>query len=280
MSLCSPFVLLTNAHTNGKVVGAFNVGNMEMIKGVVQAAEELETPIIMQIGEKRFSHSPLDLLAPMMVSAAKCANIDIAVQLDHAESISAIQKALEYGFTGIMYDGSSFSLAKNIQETRKIVEMAHSQHAFVEGELGILSGSEGGPEKEALYTNPDHALQFIKDSACDALAISIGNAHGHYKGKPKLNFEALRAIRQLVDIPLVLHGGSGIPEEDFAKAVRLGICKINIATANFDALAKGARHAIQTNIEDNYFTLSAAMVDAVYKNTKNHIHMFNRMNRI
>ena len=277
MSLCSPAKLLSEAHKNGQVVGAFNVGNMERIRGVIQAAEKLETPIIMQIGEKRLPHSPLDLLAPMMINAAKCANVDIAVQLDHAESTSIIEKALEYGFTGIMYDGSSFPLAENIKKTRNIVEMTKPLQAFVEGELGVLSGSEGGPEKEALYTDPDYANQFVMESGCGALAISIGNAHGHYKGKPKLNFNALIAIRKLVDIPLVLHGGSGIPEEDFSRAVNLGICKINIATANFDAYAKGTRNAINENAEDDYFSLSAAMVHAVYKNTCEHIQMFNKM---
>lgn len=276
MPICTPLRLVQQAGSKSQIVPGFNVGNMEMVRGVVQAAEESNTAVILQIAEKRLAASPLHLLAPMMVSAARSAKVEVAVMLDHGESVSVIKEALDYGFSGIMFDGSGLPLNENIRKTMEIKELARQYGAVVEGEIGVLAGSEGGPEMEALYTSVPEAVLFAQSNCCDMLAVSIGNAHGHYKGKPKLNFDILREISNQVETPLVLHGGSGIPLEDFAKAAQMGIRKVNIATANFDALTKGARETFDSNLNADYFTLSETMTDYVRKNTLRHIEMFTK----
>jgi len=254
--------------TPGCLAGAFNAGNMEMAMGILRAAEELDRPILLQIAEKRLGHSPLHLMGPMMAEAARRAKIPVAVQLDHGESGDVIAEALSYGFTGIMFDGSSLPLGENIKRTSQLRK--NSPDVWLEGEIGVLSGSEGGPEAEALHSDPAQAEEYARVSGSDCLAVSIGNAHGHYKGKPKLNFAILEAIRRrLPDTPLVLHGGSGIPKEDLRRAAGLGICKVNIATASFDALRRGAEIA-----GGDYFALSEAMVQAVYESTLRQLEWF------
>ena len=267
--LVSPRDILIPAFREGRIAGAFNTGNLEMTMGILQAAEELDRPILLQIAEKRLGHSPLHLMGPMMVAAARSAKIPVAVQLDHGESEAVIEEALACGFTGIMYDGSALPLEENIANTRNLRGMAP---AWVEGEIGVLSGSEGGPEAEALHSDPAQTEEYARLSGCDCLAVSIGNAHGHYKGKPKLNFAILEEIhRRLPEMPLVLHGGSGIPRENLARAAGLGICKVNIATANFDALYRGARGGTD---DGDYFTLSRNMVRAVYESTARQLRWF------
>ncbi|MDR1734805.1 MAG: class II fructose-bisphosphate aldolase [Oscillospiraceae bacterium] len=268
--LISPAALLPQAAKEGRIIPAFNAGNMEMVAGIVRAVEEAQAPVILQIAEKRLAASPLHLLAPMLLEAAKVAAIPIAVQLDHGESREIIDRAVAYGFTGIMYDGSALPLEDNIRNTAAL--RAAYPEVWLEGEIGVLSGNEGGGEMQALCADPAQAEQFVRESKADCLAAAIGNAHGFYKGRPKLNFAVLEEIRRRTDVPLVLHGGTGIPEEDLAKAVRLGVCKVNIATAGFHALYTAA---VQ-NAGADYFTLTAAMQNAVYQNTKQHIAMFRR----
>ncbi|MDR1464229.1 MAG: class II fructose-bisphosphate aldolase [Oscillospiraceae bacterium] len=271
MPLVSPRDILLPAFRAGRLVGAFNTGNLEMTRGILWAAEELRSPILLQVAEKRLPTSPLALLGPLMVAAARSASVPVAVQLDHGESPAVIAEALAYGFTGVMFDGSALPLEENIVRTAAIRPKGNS--VWLEGEIGVLSGSEGGPEAEALHSDPAQAEAFAKSSGCDALAVSIGNAHGHYRGKPKLNFGILEEIRRrLPETPLVLHGGSGIPKEDLARAARLGICKVNIATASFDALYQSA--TTQAGRGGDYFSLSAAMAEAVYESTKRQILWF------
>ena len=273
MSLVSPRDILVPAWQSGRLVGAFNTGNLEMTMGILRAAEERGAPILLQIAEKRLPHSPMALMGPLMVNAARQANIPVAVQLDHGESPAVIDEALAHGFTGIMFDGSALSLEDNIAESVCVKAKAD----WLEGEIGVLSGSEGGPEAEALHSDPGQAAAFAAQSGCDALAVSIGNAHGHYKGKPKLNFGILKEIRNRTNLPLVLHGGSGIPKEDLAQAVKLGIFKVNIATASFDSLYQGAKNAIagaSSVPAEDYFSLSSALVQAVYESTLRHLDLF------
>jgi fructose-bisphosphate aldolase class II len=265
--LVSPRDILLPAFREGRLTGAFNTGNMEMTMGILRAAEDTNTPVLLQIAEKRLPHSPLALMGPLMVSAARRAKVPVAVQLDHGESEAVIAEALDCGFTGIMYDGSALPPEENAAQTRRVRAMCERHGgAWLEGEIGVLAGSEGGPEAKALHSDPAQARRYADEAGCDALAVSIGNAHGHYKGKPKLNFAALEEIHALLPAqPLVLHGGTGIPKEDLARAVRQGICKVNIATASFDALYQAARNAPQA---EDYFGLSTAMAGGVYENTR------------
>lgn len=278
MALVPMKALLESAEKNNIAVGAFSVGNMEMVMGAVAAAEELNTPIILQIAEVRLKNSPLELMGPMMISAAKRSKVDIAVHLDHGLKIETVEKALNLGFTSVMFDGSLLPLEENIQAVKQVRKMADEFGATVEAELGVVGGNEGeGKAHEILCTNPDDAKLFCDETGVDALAVAIGNAHGNYPVLPQLRFDVLDDINKIVDTPLVLHGGTGITDEMFRQAVMLGIRKINIATASFDSLA---RHALEycKNLEKaNYFELSRAMAEGVYENVKRHIKVFSFM---
>lgn len=280
MALVPMKKLLENAEKNNVAVGAFSVGNMEMVMGAVAAAEELNTPIILQIAECRLKNSPLELMGPMMLSAAKNAKVDIAVHLDHGLKIETVQKALEMGFTSVMFDGSTLPLEENIKAVKTVREMADKYGATVEAELGVVGGNEGdGAAHEILCTNPDDAKLFCDETNVDALAVAIGNAHGNYPVLPNLRFDVLDDINKIVDTPLVLHGGTGITDEMFQQAIMLGVRKINIATASFDNLAKYALDYCKPLEKANYFELSAQMSMGVYENVKRHIKVFSFMDR-
>lgn len=272
MALVTMNKLLQQAKNEGRGVGAFSVGNMEMVKGAIQAAEELETPIILQIAEVRLKHSPLALMGPMMVQAAKEAKVDVAVHLDHGLTVETVKKALELGFTSVMYDSSSFPFEENIKRTREVVEIAAEYGATVEAELGLVGGST---DHGIRCTDPEDAKIFCEKTGIDALAVAIGNAHGNYPTAPVLAFDVLEKISRNTNLPLVLHGGSGITDEDFQKAISLGIIKVNIATASFNRLVKRAEEYLQTPEKHNYFSLNEAMVQGTYENVLHHIKVFN-----
>lgn len=275
MSLVPMKTLLSEAEKRNIAIGAFSVGNMEMIMGAVSAAEELNTPIILQIAEVRLKNSPLELMGPMMVSAAKNAKVPIAVHLDHGLKFETVQKALELGFTSVMFDGSLLPLEKNIQEVKSVCEEAKKYGATVEAELGVVGGNEGeGKQHEILCTNPDDAKIFCDETGVDALAVAIGNAHGNYPVLPSLRFDVLDDIHKTVSTPLVLHGGSGITDEMFRQSIMLGIRKVNIATASFNRLATSAKNYCDTHEDVNYFDLSKAEAEGVYENVKRHIKIF------
>ena len=240
MALVTMKELLERAKNNHRGIGAFSVGNMEMVKGAIQAAEELDTPIILQIAEVRLKHSPLALMGPMMIQAAKEAKVDVAVHLDHGLTMEMVEKALELGFTSVMFDSSTYPFEENIERTAKVAELAKKYGATVEAEL-----------------------------------VAIGNAHGNYPVAPKLAFDVLEQIHDKTGIPLVLHGGSGITDADFRKAIELGIVKVNIATASFNRLTKHAEEYLKSEGVHNYFDLNVAMVQGTYENVRHHIEVFN-----
>lgn len=277
MALVTLKELITRAEANKIAVGAFSVGNMEMILGAIKAAEEMNTPIIIQIAEVRLPTSPLEIIGPMMVAAAENSFVDVCVHLDHGLKYETICKALEIGFSSVMIDGSLFSLEENIALTRKVVETAHEYGASVEAELGVVGGNEGGGKgHEIKYTDPAIADKFCKETGVDALAVAIGNAHGHYSVAPELRLDVLKEIDNSCDTPLVLHGGTGITPEIFQECIRNGICKVNIATASFDAVVRGAKNSIDDN--GNYFKMSQSIADEVCENIKKHIRIFNMEN--
>lgn len=266
--------LLVEADKNNSAVGAFSVGNMEMVMGVLRAAEETDTPVILQIAEKRLGNSPLELMGPMMVSAAKNSKVKVAVHLDHGLTLDCIKKALAYGFTSVMLDCSLKPLNENIETTKEVVRLAREYGATVEAELGVVGGNEGDTEEHIITcTDPKVAKHFCKETGIDALAVAIGNAHGNYPVLPELRFDVLEEIYNQTDIPLVLHGGTGITAEMFRQAISLGIRKINIATASFDALTASAKEYLSDG--ENFFTLSEKMVQGVYHNVTKHINIFN-----
>lgn len=278
MSLVTLKELLNRAEKKKIAVGAFSVGNMEMVLGAVKAAEKTNTPIIIQIAEVRLLTSPLKVIGPMMVAAAKNSSVDICVHLDHGLNFETVETALELGFSSVMIDGSLLNFEDNIALAKKVVEKAKLYGASVEAELGVVGGNEGGGKAHAIQcTDPDVAKEFCERTGIDALAVAIGNAHGHYSVKPELRLDILNQIDNVCDTPLVLHGGTGITPETFQECIRNGIRKINIATASFDALTKAAK---ETSIKEdtNYFKLSQAFADAVCNNVEKHIKIFNMEN--
>ena len=275
MALALMTDLLREAERHNKAVGAFNVADMEMIIGAIKAAETAKTPIILQIAQARLVYSPFHLIAPMMVSAARAAKIPVAVHLDHGQTLDVIQSALDYGFTSVMIDGSALPLEQNIAITNETLAAAKKYGAGVEAELGTIGGSEGGAEKKAVTTDPETVKTFLNRAPADALAVAIGNAHGHYRGTPQLDFEVLKTIRALTPAPLVLHGGTGISDEDFRQCIDCGIRKINIATANFDAATDGIRAYCARHDTSGFFGLHEAAVQGVYENVLRHIAVFN-----
>lgn len=276
MALINMKTLLQDAEKNKRAIGAFNVGNMEMIMGAVKAAEALNSPIILQIAERRMTYSPLALMGPMMISAAKNAKVDIAVHLDHGVTLPVIKEALDMGFTSVMYDGSHFPLAENIENTQAVVELAKGYQAAVEGEIGVVGGNEGEEKDQGIaYTRPEEARIFAEATKLDALAIAIGNAHGHYVTTPKLRFDILEATSKLLSVPLVLHGGTGLTPEDYMKSIGLGIRKINVATSGFQALTEGALSYLKGSEKPDYFGLNQGMVDSYCNKVKAYIRLFN-----
>jgi fructose-bisphosphate aldolase class II len=242
--------LLLAARRGGYAVGAFNIQNLESLLAVVEAAVEERSPVIVAVTPGAIKYAGLNHLAGLVKAAAESAPVPMALHLDHGEDIETVRKCLEAGFTSVMIDGSHLPFEENVALTRKVVELAHLRGVSVEGELGKLAGVE---EREAVLTDPDEAKEFVERTGVDALAVSIGTSHGAYKfkGEPRLDFERLRVIREKVDVPLVLHGASsvpqwiiekatkygaeltgakGIPEDHIRRAIEFGITKINIDT--------------------------------------------------
>lgn len=276
MALVKMKDLLRRAEEKNIGCGAFSVGNMEMVRGAIRAAEELDTPIILQIAEVRLKNSPLHLMGPMMVQAAKEAKVDVAVHLDHGLTFETVDKALELGFTSVMLDASTLPFEENIARVKVAVEKARKYGATVEAELGLVGGSEDGSCDHGIRcTDPDDAVVYARETGIDALAVAIGNAHGNYPVAPTLAFDVLEKIHEKVDIPLVLHGGSGITDKDFQRAISLGIRKVNIATASFNSLTAHVEKYMESTDKHNFFDLNEAMVQGTYENVKRHILVFN-----
>ena len=276
MALVKMKDLLKRAEEKNIGCGAFSVGNMEKVKGAIRAAEELNTPIILQIAEVRLKNSPLHLMGPMMVQAAKEAKVDVAVHLDHGLTFETVDKALGLGFTSVMLDASTLPFEENIAKVKTVVEKARKYGATVEAELGLVGGSEDGSCDHGIRcTDPDDAVVYARETGIDALAVAIGNAHGNYPVAPTLAFDVLEKIHEKVDIPLVLHGGSGITDKDFQRAISLGIRKVNIATASFNSLTAHVEKYMESTDKHNFFDLNEAMVQGTYENVKRHILVFN-----
>ncbi len=270
MSLVHMLELLDHAKKNGRAVGAFSVASLEMIQGVILAAEMANTPVILQIAQARLDTSPLHIIGPAMLAAARAARVDVAVHLDHGLTGECIREAIDLGFTSVMFDGSHLPLAENIAMTKQYVALAHTRGVNVEAEIGRVGRTERGEDAPIAYANPGEALLLIKETKADALAVGIGNAHGVYTATPQLRFDILEQISLGTPVPLVLHGGTGISPEDFRRAISLGVRKINIATACFQAAAIAA-HAAE---EQNIFDVSRRMIDATAKAALEHLHIF------
>ena len=225
--------LLEQARKGSYAVGAFNTNNMEIVQAIIEAADELESPVVLQASQGAIKYAGLDYIVAMVRTASEKTKVPVALHLDHGTSFDQAVQCIRAGFSSVMFDGSKHAFEQNVAKTIDVVRVAKPSGVSVEAELGKIGGTEDDihvDEAEALMTIPGEAKEFVERTGVDALAIAIGTAHGPYKGEPRLDFARLEKIRALVDVPLVLHGASGVPAEAITRAISLGICKINIDT--------------------------------------------------
>ena len=257
-------------------VGAFNTPTWENVRAVISAAERLGAPVIIshaQIHEKE--GAPLDEIGPLMVWAAERAKVPVCAFLDHGETVDYVKRAIDLGFGGAMFDGSLSPYDVNVAGTREVVAYAHARGCDVEAEIGALAQREGGGgEGKAVYTDPDLALRFAKDTGIDALAASFGTAHGIYREKPRLDFDRIRRIRELTGLPLVMHGGSGVSPEDYRTAIGCGVRKINY----YSYMARAGRNAVEAKLAAGdvtfFHVLAAAATEAMSADAERAMRVF------
>lgn len=270
-------------------VGAFNAANLESLQANFQAAEELNVPFIIQFAQCHESWIPLDVIGPLMVEFAKKSTVPVCVHLDHGETLEYLQKALEIGFTGIMYDGSTLPYGENLANTKKAVEMAKEYGAGVEAELGSMGRRESGAgdgtgeeDDTKIYTDPGRAKEFVAQTGIDALACSFGTTHGIYLKKPKLDFNVVQEVRkECGSIPVVMHGGSGVSNEDFQAGIRAGVRKINYFTYMDKAGGSAAAEYIRmvSGGEPVFFSgVLAAAREGMKENVKKAMKVFAMIN--
>ncbi|MDT2660015.1 class II fructose-bisphosphate aldolase [Enterococcus hulanensis] len=281
--------LLKDAKEKKYAVGAFNVPNLEAIRAVIQAAEELGSPVILQHAEVHENLISLDEIGPIMLQYARAAKVPVAVHLDHGASFEMCVKAIRLGFTSVMYDASSKEYEVNLAESKEIVKIAHAVGVSVEAELGhIFTSAVGGGEGrgsdssedyedlEDVYTDPDLAKAFVEETGVDCLAIGFGTVHGIYLKEPKLDLNRILQIKEKIDVPFVMHGGSGVSEENYRTAIKNGICKINYYTYMNKAAGKVLQEELENFSGDSVFfdELSLSATEAMKNNVKAAMEIF------
>jgi fructose-bisphosphate aldolase class II len=265
MALVNLNDLLRDAMKRGYAVGSFNMVGFGFLNGILEAAEEESSPVILSIAEVHLPHMQVEQFVPVALQSARRAGVPVAVHLDHGFHFETVVKAIRWGLSSVMFDGSEKDFEDNLDATKLVSRIAKSVGVSVEAELGRVGGAEGQDARvsdaerpaelvpgdkaeraDARYTDPDLAVRFVRETGVDVLAISVGNAHGFYRSPPKLDFERIKKIHDSVDVPLALHGGSGIPDESFIRAIRLGISKINYFTAMTYAAAMRIKEFMKT----------------------------------
>lgn len=250
MPLVTSQELLENAQKGKYAVGAFNVENMEMVLAAIEAAQELKAPIILQTTPSTVRYASLKQFYASVKAAAEDASVPVALHLDHGNSFELVMQALRVGYTSLMIDGSHLDFEGNIELTKRVVDVAKPSNIPVEAELGKVGGKEDDLDvKDAAYTDPAQAKEFVERTGITSFAVAIGTAHGFYKGIPKLDIDRLIEIRKVVDIPLVLHGASGLLDRDLERCIEEGICKINFATELRVAFSNGVKSVLRSEPE-------------------------------
>ncbi|MEW6624619.1 MAG: class II fructose-1,6-bisphosphate aldolase [Bacillota bacterium] len=242
--------LLDDAVKGKYAVGAFNCNNMEIIQAIVQAAEEENAPVIVQASQGAIKYAGLEYIVALTKIAAENTRVPVGLHLDHGTSFEQAMKCIRYGFTSVMIDGSAYPLQENIALTKRVIDVARAVGVSVEAELGKIGGTEDDitvDEKEAMFTDPAEAKEFVEATGVDSLAVAIGTAHGQYKGEPRLDFARLEKICSLIDTPIVLHGSSGVPDEAIQKAISIGVRKVNIDTNLREAFVLKAKQVMMEN---------------------------------
>jgi fructose-bisphosphate aldolase class II len=269
--------VLKPAQKQGYAVGAFNVYSLETIEAVYGAAEELKMPVIIAFGETYAPIANINLIGASVKEIAKDSKMPIALHLDHCKSKELIIKALQVGFTSVMFDGSELSFEENMKQTKEIVDIAHSVDATVEAELGYIPGEDTGEGIQIdQLTRTDEAVEFVKNTGCDALAIAVGTIHGNYTGEPKIYHERLKEIAAAVDVPLVLHGGSGNTESDIKLAIDEGVSKINVNTAISNAAVDKIKQLYKNEELGHLSQIMKLITPPMKEAVKNHMKLFSR----
>ena len=271
--------ILRDANERHYAVGAFNCLSLENVMGAIDAAEALRSPIILQLAEVQFPEpeAPMELMAPLYLEAAKRASVPVCVHLDHGQSIETCVKAIRLGFTSVMFDGAALPFEENVSVTKEVTRIAKAAGVDVEAELGKVGNS--GVDTADVFTDVEESVRFVQSTGIDALAVAIGNLHGHYVHTPQLNIQRLIEIHEANRLPLVLHGGSGTSVEDFKSCIHNGICKINVATAIQRGIMKRIRELLSTKPDEEYVPLKQVMIDASREVVAEHIQLFESNNR-
>ena len=270
--------VLKKAQEGNYAVGLFNTTDTDMLEAAISAAEELNSPIIIGTAEILLPSGELDLIAPSIIEAAKRAKVPVVVHYDHGLTFERCMQALKLGFSSVMFDGSAGDAEQNIKDTANIVKIAHAFDATVEGEIGHVGEAATGDNAVSdNYTTPQEAMEFIQKTGVDALAVAIGTAHGAYKEKPCLDIERLKAIREKVDTPLVLHGGSGLSDDDFKNTVKNGIAKVNIFTDLLLAGIEGMKEGLEKELP--YLAIRDLKVAKIKEAVKTKIRLFGSENK-
>ena len=263
--------VLIDAQKKHYAVGLFNTIDTDMLEGVISAAEELCSPVIIGTAEVLLPYGELNLISPSVIAAAKAAKVPVVVHYDHGHTVERCKQALDLGFTSIMFDGSAGDTAENLKTTAEMVKLAHSMGVTVEGEIGHVGEAvtDDGATDD-MYTTPQEAVDFVAATGVDALAVAIGTAHGVYRTKPRLDLGRLAEIRAAIDTPLVLHGGSGLSDDDFRNAIAGGIAKVNI----FTDLCRAGLSAIHKNPDADYLSARNKKVEAIKQETMKKMMLF------
>ena len=271
MGLVNTIDLMKPAEDHSYALGSFNITNLEFLNGILEAAEQERSPVIISIAEVHFPYVSIEQITPVIKYMSNNSCVPVVLNLDHGLSIETVVRALRCGFSAVMYDASRKTLEQNIEETKLVVNMAHSVGVSVEAELGCVGGAEGSETRAVarreFFTDPAEAESFVAETGIDCLAIAVGNAHGLYKGEPELDFQLIEEIKRRLDVPLVLHGGSGIPDGDFRRAVQLGIRKINFFTEMSMEAANQVRETIKDpkiyQLQDIMKSVKEAIIEVV-----------------
>lgn len=259
-------------------VGAFNCLSLENVMGALEAAEELRSPIILQLAEVQFPEAPMEMMAPLYLEAARRSSVPVCVHLDHGQSLETCVKAIRLGFTSVMFDGAALPFEENVAASKEVTRIAKAAGVDVEAELGKVGNS--GVDTADVFTDVDESVRFVQATGIDALAVAIGNLHGHYIHTPQLNIPRLIEIHEANRLPWVLHGGSGTSVEDFKACIHNGICKINVATAIQRGIMKRIRERLAQKPDEEYIPLKQVMTDATREVVSEHIRLFESDGRV
>ena len=270
--------VLKNAQKEHYGVGLFNTTDTDMLEAVISAAEELNSPVVIGTAEVLLPYGELKLIAPSILAAAKRASVPVVLHYDHGLTFDRCMEALDLGFSSIMFDGSAGDYEKNIADTRKMVEIAHLRGISVEGEIGHVGlAADESNNLTDMYTTPEEAEAYVRETGVDALAVAIGTAHGVYKTKPMLNLQRLSEIRDRVDVPLVLHGGSGLTDDDFKNTIKNGIAKVNIFTDLCLAGDRAMKEGLEKGI--GYLATRNLKVETIKEAVKQKMITFGSVNK-